>query len=148
MKGVSIMNEKTAAIMLFFDISHKVKSIMRKNFEEMGITMPQGMVIGLLHKNNEMTVSEISTEMGLSNSTVSGILDRLEKNNYIIRKRSNKDKRIVNIMLSSEFIKKHKDFHKNFKSVFESIMDKSPKEETKKILEGLDSLKKILDRIP
>ncbi|MCX7749809.1 MAG: MarR family transcriptional regulator [Clostridia bacterium] len=119
---------------------------MRKSFEDMGITMPQGMVIGMLSVHGEMKISELSKELGLSNSTVSGIIDRLEKQQVVERIRSQTDKRIVHVKLSPHFAKRHHDFHKKAEENFAKLLEKGTPEEIQKIIEGLDALKKVLDK--
>ena len=47
--------------------------------QDSGFTFPQLSVISILAKHSSQKVSEISEKMGLSDSTVSGILDRLEQ---------------------------------------------------------------------
>ncbi|MGB6606424.1 MAG: MarR family transcriptional regulator, partial [Atribacterota bacterium] len=47
--------------------------------QDSGFTFPQLSVISILAKNGKQKVSDISEKMGLSDSTVSGILDRLEQ---------------------------------------------------------------------
>ena len=64
---------------------------MKKIIERTGMTAPQGMVIGLLHKNKKMKVTELSKQLHLPNSTVSGIIDKLEEQDAVIRERSEDD---------------------------------------------------------
>jgi len=135
---------KTEVGKLFHVINHKLKNQMRKSFEEMGITMPQGMVIGLLHQKGELKISELSKQLGLSNSTISGIIDRLEKQSYVERKRSEVDRRIVHVKLSNENAELQQNFHKRAEDNFEKLLGKGTPEEIEKIAEGLKVLSKIL----
>ncbi|HHY74378.1 MAG TPA: MarR family transcriptional regulator [Bacillus bacterium] len=50
-------------------------------------------------------VSSISEKVLLSNSTVSGIIDRLEKNGYVKRVRDQNDRRIVWVTETDKLIK-------------------------------------------
>lgn len=113
---------------------------------ERGITMPQGMVIGILHKQGEMKISELSEKIGLSNSTVSGIIDRLEKQDFVERVRSQEDRRIVFVRLSRQFAKVHKGFDKIAEEQFAKMIESGSEEELNKVIEGLKTLKIILDR--
>ncbi|WP_206076166.1 MarR family winged helix-turn-helix transcriptional regulator [Marinitoga lauensis] len=56
---------------------------MAENFNDTEITYSQWMLLGVLMKNGSMKVSDLSKKMGLSNSTVSGIVDRMEKQGFI-----------------------------------------------------------------
>lgn len=93
-----------------------------------------------------MKVSDLSQKLGLSNSTVSGIIDRLEKQGLVERTRSTEDRRVVYVSVTSKF----KDtFQKHFKEAerkFEELISRASPEDLNKIIEGLESLKKILEK--
>ncbi|MDF2673481.1 MAG: transcriptional regulator, MarR family [Clostridiales bacterium] len=72
------MSKGIRAIRLIKQVMGSVKRTMGKQFEEMNITGPQGMLVGTLIHYGEMKISDLSEKLGLSNSTVSGIVDRLE----------------------------------------------------------------------
>ena len=71
---------------------------LNKNF---GLTGPQ---LALLQElsNGEMTVSDLARRISLSQGTVTDIINRLEKKDLIIRRRSDRDKRRVLITLSEK----------------------------------------------
>lgn len=128
------------------DLVHLMKSTMSKAFEGTGLTPTQGMVVGHLHRLGKLKVSELGTLLGLSNSTMSGILDRLEKLNIVIRTRSEEDKRVVYVSLSPNYECTHAGFHEKTGRIIQSIMDKGSEEEIKKVLEGLTIFKELLNR--
>ena len=130
---------------LITEVAVLLKQNMIKGFEDLGITAPQGMVIGILCKYGKMKISELSNKMGLSNSTVSGIVDRLEKQGIAYRIRSEDDRRVVYVSLSENFQQVHKDFHKRAEENIANTMSKATPEDVDKIIEGLDILKKLLN---
>ncbi len=67
-----------------------------------GITAAQLQLLKLLEKQGDLTHSEISDRMYLRGSTVSGIIDRLEKRELVRRKRSRVDRRLVRVGLSEQ----------------------------------------------
>ena len=67
-----------------------------------GITAAQLQLLKLLEKTGDLTHSEISDRMYLRGSTVSGIIDRLEKRELVRRKRSRVDRRLVRVGLSEQ----------------------------------------------
>jgi DNA-binding MarR family transcriptional regulator len=138
------INESIEVARLFQDVMHLVKHSMKKLHGDSGISAPQGMVIGLLSKNKKMKITELSNQLCLSNSTVSGIIDRLEAQEMVVRERSKEDKRVVYVSISPNFEDMHKAFHKQIEKNFEKIMRKGSPEELHKISEGLNTLKKLL----
>jgi DNA-binding MarR family transcriptional regulator len=67
-----------------------------------GITAAQLQLLKLLEKAGDHTHSELSERLYLRGSTVSGIIDRLEKRGLVRRKRSRVDRRLVRVGLSDE----------------------------------------------
>ena len=138
------LDESIEVARLFQEVMHLFKHSMNKLLDETGMSAPQGMVLGLLSKNKKMKITELSHELCLSNSTVSGIIDRLEKQGMVMRERSEKDKRVVYVNISSEFKDMHKIFHNQLVKNIENIMSKGSMEDLHKISEGLEILKKLL----
>lgn len=137
-------NESIEVARLFQEVMHLFKHNMSKLLEDTGMSAPQGMVLGLLSKNKKMKITDLSNELCLSNSTVSGIIDRLEKQDMVVRERSEKDKRVVNVSISQDHEGMHKEFHKQLEKNIENIMGQGNAEELHKIFEGLNTLKKLL----
>jgi len=106
------INDSIDVARLFQDVMHLFKHNMKKFLGDAGMSAPQGMVIGLLSKNKKMKITELSSKLSLSNSTVSGIIDRLEAQEMVVRERSNEDKRVVYVSISPNFEDMHKVFHK------------------------------------
>ena len=138
------VNESIEVARLFQEVMHLFKHNMKKLLGDAGISAPQGMVIGLLSKNKKMKITELSSKLCLSNSTVSGIIDRLEAQEMVVRERSKEDKRVVYVSIAPNFEDMHKVFHKQMEKNVEKIISQGSPEELRKISEGLDALKKLL----
>jgi DNA-binding MarR family transcriptional regulator len=138
------INESIEVTRLFQEVMHLFKHNMKKLLCDSGMSAPQGMVIGLLSKNKKMKITELSHHLSLSNSTVSGIIDRLEAQEMVVRERSTEDKRVVYVNISPKFEDMHKVFHKQIEKNIQNIMSQGSTEELHKIFEGLDVLKKLL----
>lgn len=102
---MEIINESIEVSRLFQEVMSLFRINMKKIIERTGMTAPQGMVIGLLHKNKKMKVTELSKQLHLPNSTVSGIIDKLEEQDAVIRERSEDDKRVVYVSISPNSLK-------------------------------------------
>lgn len=138
------INKKLEIARLFFEVNKAIKQNLRHNFEDTGITLPQSLVIGALIKFGEMKITELSRKINLSNSTISGIIDRLEKQRLVERTRSEADRRIVYVKVTPRFGEIHKGFHREFEERFEDLLSSGTPEDIEKIIEGLTILKKIL----
>ncbi|HZK53696.1 MAG TPA: MarR family transcriptional regulator [Desulfosporosinus sp.] len=139
-------NESSKVAKLFQEVMILFKHSMSKVIEEMhqGMTAPQGMVMGILSKEKTIMISELSNKLSLSNSTVSGIIDRLEKQGMVVRKRSEEDRRVVHVSMSPNFTGVHQNFHKHLEENIGKVLNKGTPEELDKIYVGLDVLKTLL----
>jgi len=140
------LNESAKVAKLFQEVMILFKHSMNKVFEDMhqGMTAPQGMVLGILSKEKTMKITELSSKLSLSNSTMSGIIDRLEKQGMVERKRSEEDRRVVHVTISPDFKDLHQNFHKRLERNIGNVLNKGTPEELDKIFVGLDALKKLL----
>ena len=138
------LNESIEVAKLFQEVMQLFKHSMSKVLCDTGMSAPQGMVLGLLSKKKKMKITELSNALCLSNSTVSGIIDRLEKQKMVVRERSIDDKRVVYVSISPSFKDVHKTFRKQFERNLAEVMSKGNSEEIHKIFEGLYTLKKLL----
>lgn len=138
------INKNAEVAKLFFEVAKIIKHSLRKSFEDVGITLPQSMVIGTLIKSGEMKITDLSRKINLSNSTISGIVDRLEKQHLVVRTRSEVDRRIVYVKVTPKFEEIHKGFHKKAAESFADLLGRGTPEEIDKVIEGLTTLKKIL----
>jgi DNA-binding MarR family transcriptional regulator len=64
------------------------------------VTAPQFQVLHRLSKQDGLRLSELSHQVALSNSTVSGIVDRLEARGWVRRDRDPDDRRATRVFLA------------------------------------------------
>ncbi|MCD6482204.1 MAG: MarR family transcriptional regulator [Candidatus Izimaplasma sp.] len=76
------------------------KRLMSKHLERLNITYAQLMVLRVINQEPGIIAKEILMQMDTDKATLSGVLSRLERNNYINRVKNAKDKRIQNIYIS------------------------------------------------
>lgn len=77
--------------------SWKVKKKGREILSTLDITPPQFTALYTLSKNENMTIGELSNKMFLACSTVTDLLDRMERNELVVRVKDEKDRRVVRI---------------------------------------------------
>lgn len=67
-----------------------------------GLTGPQLAVIKMLEPKGQLSLSELSWKIRAKNSTVTGIVDRMEREGLVHRRRSKQDRRVVHISLTEK----------------------------------------------
>ena len=65
-----------------------------------GITGPQLWALKTIYQRGNLSLGELSKGMYLHPSTVSGVVDRLEKKGFVLRDRTEKDRRVVKVYLT------------------------------------------------
>ena len=90
---------------LFVSIRKIIRAIdirSRKLSKEAGVTGPQLMILQEMARIKGISAKEVSTNINLSQATVTNILDRLEAKSFIKRIRSESDRRRVALFLTSD----------------------------------------------
>lgn len=142
--------EKIKKSMKLMCIIKHLRHTMWKNLEieedKPKLTHPQGLAVAALYDKGPMKISDLSAELALSNSTVSGIVDRLEKLGILERTRSTKDRRIVYVKITDEskgYVKKHRE---DMEERMEFFLSHGTDEEVEEILHGLETFRIVLQR--
>ncbi len=65
-----------------------------------GLTGPQLTVVKMLEALGDLPLSRLSEKIRAQNSTVTGIVDRMEREGLVLRTRSSTDRRVVHIALT------------------------------------------------
>lgn len=139
---------KFESISQIISLNRNINRTLRHEFhglmQDSGFTFPQLSVISILAKNGEQKVSDISEKMGLSDSTVSGILDRLEQKGIIERKRNKDDRRVVKIYLSKGSQEICQEFHRKREEYFTHLLKELSEQEINDIIKGLEILNRVV----
>jgi len=102
------------------DYSHEVSN-------KFGITGPQLWTLKTISLNGSLSLGELSKKMYLHPSTISGVVDRLEKKGYALRERDQGDRRVVKVQLTPKGRR---------------LVNKAPNPVQGKMIYGLRKLKK------
>jgi DNA-binding MarR family transcriptional regulator len=93
--------------------------------KEYGITGPQLWALRTIYLQGQLSMGELSRHMYLQMSTVSGVVDRLERMGYVERVREAPDRRVVKISLTA---------------AGKRLVQRGPEAAQGKLLHGLESL--------
>lgn len=136
------------------DILIKIRKIVRsvdieskKIQKEHGVSIPQVLCLNFLREsdNYQTTQGELRKFLNLNPSTVSGIINRLEKKGYLARLPKSGDKRVVNIALTSSGDKLLSTMPSLLHEQLSEKLLQLTDEELEIVEAGLNTLVKILD---
>jgi len=80
-------------------ISHVVYAKGRAILVDFGITSPQFDALLFLHRDGDMPMGALCERMSLACSTVTDLVDRMEKGGYVARERDQNDRRVIQVRL-------------------------------------------------
>jgi DNA-binding MarR family transcriptional regulator len=112
------------------------------------LTAPQRSIMQILVRSEGLSLKELSRQAALAHSTVSGIIDRLERRGMVIRQPDNEDGRCSRIVVTEPV----RDFVRNklpdlTTQPLVKGLRRASLAERRKISEGLRSLRYLLDRV-
>lgn len=136
------------------DILIKIRKLVRsidieskKIQKDYGVSIPQVLCLNFLHDspNYQSTQGEIRRFLNLNPSTVSGIINRLEKKGHLARLPKSGDKRVVKIALTSAGDKLLNTIPALLHEQLSEKLQRLNDDEVKMVESGLETLVKILD---
>lgn len=132
----------------FVSIKKVIREKLDNNAKKYGFTVPQLEVIFNLHMTQFITLNVLSERIGLTKSTVSGIITRLEKQGVIKREIPKDNRRIVKLSISEEFERENDidEIKNQFKTDFIcNIIKNSDSEKVNEIIRLLRQLSDLLN---
>lgn len=143
-----VQKQADEIIDIFKSIKKSVTCKYEKIAKQYGFTAQQLSVIFYLYRLPSITLNELSDHMGLTKSTVSGIVDRLAKQGVVKREIPEDNRRIVKLSISDDFKRSNdiQSMKKKFIGDFisDSIRDMD-QEEVEKMIYGLRQFSIILN---
>jgi MarR family transcriptional regulator, organic hydroperoxide resistance regulator len=108
------------AIVYLYTESRRVTKEVARSAE---LTGPQLTVLKVLEGVGDLSLSELSERIRAQNSTVTGIIDRMEREGLVVRARSTEDRRVVNIQLTEKGARIARDIAVEPMEIFRSALE-------------------------
>lgn len=140
------MNESRDILMCYLRVTQHMSHQFRCHFGKMNLTFPQALVLTVLGEEGAMPISVLAERTGSANSTVSGIIDRLEKLELARRERSEADRRVIYVAPTERYMALRRKAETNVSGYFSSLHDDMPQSDRAEILSALGKLDAALAR--
>lgn len=105
---------------------------LESDLEKLDLTPPQFYVLATIGYAGGLPFGEIGAKMMVTVSNLTGIVDRLEEKKLVTRKRDDKDRRVVHVVLTEKGAKLYKStiplFEKTVSQIFSSLDKPQQKE--------------------
>lgn len=125
--------------------SWKTKLKGREILGDFNITPPQFTALYTLSKDENLTIGGLSQKMYLACSTVTDLLDRMERNELVVRVKDEKDRRVVRIKVLDKGHKMIEDVLENRRKYIAETLDGESDEMIEKVYEVMEMLNKKMD---
>lgn len=129
----------------YLRVSRRMSEELRGQIGKRNLTFPQTMALALLHEEGPMPISSLASATGSANSTISGVVDRLERAGLIRRVRSEQDRRVIYVATTEKFEQLYTETASNVLGSFSSLIGKLSADELAQVEAGLQILEKALD---
>ena len=129
----------TLLVKLFRDIM-KIDEEVLSSGEFTDITINDMHVIEAIGTGGPKPSSVVAKKLSVTMGTLTKSIDRLTRNQYVLRERSDEDKRLVLLSLTEKGIKADAHHQKFHKEMIEAAMAQFDEQETKILLESLGGL--------
>ena len=114
---------------------------------QVDLTGPQLTVLKMLEGLGDLSLSELSERIRAQNSTVTGIIDRMERESLVVRTRSTEDRRVVKIKLTDKGSKIARAIAVEPMEIFRGALDSLSAGETRDLLKILTKIARRVQSI-
>ncbi|HJB56487.1 MAG TPA: MarR family transcriptional regulator [Candidatus Flavonifractor intestinipullorum] len=138
------MENMPNVLMSYLRVTQHMSQQFRAHFGKLNLTFPQALVLNVLGEEGPIPISALAERTGSANSTVSGIVDRLEKLGLAQRKRSEQDRRVIYVEATQQYHELRKKAETNVSGYFNSLLGDMTPEDRAQVAEAFCKLDAVL----
>ena len=124
----------------YLRLSQHMSQLFRAHFGRLDLTFPQALVLTALGDGDPVPISTLAERTGSANSTVSGIVDRLEKLGPAKRERSELDRRVIYVSATQRYAELKQKASTDVGGYFDSLLHDMSGEDRNLIATALGKL--------
>lgn len=140
------MKDSSDILMCYLRVTQHMSQQFRAHFGKLNLTFPQALVLTVLGEEGPLPISALAERTGSANSTVSGIVDRLEKLELARRERSEGDRRVIYVTATDKYKALRKKAETNVSGYFSTLLDHMPQSDRAEVLSALKKLDAGLEK--
>jgi len=95
-----LINYQDVILFILSKANQKVYGTFKSRLQPYGLTPMQALVLHALYTEEAISAGELGKRLALDSATLSGVLDRMAENGWIVKDVLEKDKRVLNIRLT------------------------------------------------
>ena len=102
---------------------HSLRDPLARRRENMDLTAPQIHALLWLGRDGALTMGELARRLGITEKTVTGVVDRLEREGHVQRERSPEDRRVIRCRLTASGARLHRKLDKTVVQDMERMLE-------------------------
>ena len=138
------MEQAKYILQAYLRVTQHMSRQFRSYFAQLNLTFPQALILTALGEEGPMPISTLADHTGSANSTISGIVDRLERMKLVKRERSEDDHRVIYVSLTPEYHELQKKMEPNVSTYLCKLLQELSAEEVGQIAAALNRLDEAL----
>lgn len=131
-------------LMYYIRVSQRLSQKARSHFGKLNLTFPQAVTLNTLGMEGPMPISKLAELTGSANSTISGIMDRLERLGLATRTRSELDHRVIYVEVTDQYRQLQAQANAGVNEYFEQLLGTLKPSEREEIARALQLLDRVL----
>ena len=124
----------------YLRVTQHMSQQFRTHFGRLNLTFPQALVLTVLGEDGPVPISTLAERTGSANSTVSGIVERLEKLGLARRQRSETDRRVIYVCATEKYQQLRRRAATDVGGYFRSLMSDMTQEDRDLVAAALKKL--------
>ena len=124
---------------LLNELALSLNALHRRNVCGQGETLAQCFILSSV-PDDGIQMSSLARKLGIDNSTLTRLMENLEKHNLAFRKRGENDRRLVNVFLSEQGQAVMSRFEERIEDLASRILEDLPPEKREPVKESLELL--------
>jgi DNA-binding MarR family transcriptional regulator len=142
--GMTVRFEGAFLVARIHQVSGRIFEAILRKYDLSEISPAQGRILFALWKNDNVPIQELARRTSLAKSTLTGMIDRLEQQGFVVRVPSKRDRREILIRLTE----KDRSLQDTYAKVSEEMADISLSGFAEEEIRDLeDKLRRILDNL-
>ncbi len=139
---------------VFADKMQQMLYELMKNYElceetsvaQYGVTASQGYTLLALPQDSQMTMNELSENMGLANSTMTRMIDHLVNKRLVHRRNDDEDRRIVRVGLTTKGQEVRQALEKDKQELMQFVLAEIREDERPVVLRAIETVTQLLGK--
>ncbi len=132
--------ESLRALTVILRASGSITQMVKKDMDSYGVNPTEFMVLELLYNRGAQAIQVIGNKVLLASSSITYVIDQLEKKDFVQRKQSEKDRRVTLVSLTIEGKKLMKEIFPQHSSIIQKLFEDLTDSD---LVNLADNLKKI-----